>query len=186
MKLKLLTAVAALVACSGAQAEYKCNLKQSMGVHTADMRPTGFVVEDEEYRVISYEEMWEKYEAGVFKKDVDQFIEDEVFFGEFGFFNQMFPARVRVKPDSAFYFRSTEVPADWWYGWSLLDVRTWPKAPNGAIAATADDAGNVMAFSPTTGRLVRMPDPVYAWLKHQMGPKANKNSPDIIIKSGVE
>ena len=25
-----------------------------------------------------------------------------------------------------------------------------------------------------------------AWLKHQMGPKANKNSPDIIIKSGVE
>ena len=172
--LSIITAICSLWLSASAQAEYKCNLKHSMGVHTADMRPTKFVLEDEEYRVISFTEMWERYEAGVFKKEVDQFIKDDIFYGEAGFFQQRFPGFTRSELDGTFYYRSTEVPADWWYSWKRLDKRIWPKASNGAITATSKDGGNVFAFSPTTGRLVQLPDPAYAWLTNSTDDMAIK------------
>ena len=77
MKLKLLTAVAALVACSGAWASdvtYKCVVEHRLGVQLPEMRPARFKV-DREYRIEPVEAYLEKTDGG--KKNIREFPEGE-------------------------------------------------------------------------------------------------------------
>jgi hypothetical protein len=69
MKLKPLTAVATLVACSGAWASdvtYKCVVEHRLGVQLPEMTPVRFKV-DREYRIEPVEAYLEKTDGG--KKD---------------------------------------------------------------------------------------------------------------------